>query len=99
MSAPEKLDYRMMPERAEQGLHDLATDIRNVLNKHEQVTTTEKDGKIVNIINNYPTGKSTRFGFFSTVGVILTMILCGIALAIGWTLITRPESIFNWFGI
>ena len=89
----------MMSSRAEQGLHNLATDIRNVLNKHEQVTTTEKDGKIVNIINNYPTGKSTRFGFFSAVGIIVTMILCGIALAIGWTLITNPETILSWFGI
>ena len=99
MSPPKKLDYRMMPERAEQGLHDLTTDIRSVLNKHEPVTTTEKDGKIVNIINNYPTGKSTRFGFFSTVGVIVTMILCGIALAVGWTLITNPDIILRWFGI
>ena len=99
MTPPDKLDYRMMPERAEQGLHDLATDIRNALNKHEQVTTTEKDGKIVNIINNYGAKPVSRFNFFSTVGIIVTMILCGIALAIGWTLITRPESIFNWFGI
>ena len=89
----------MMSSRAEEGLHNLATDIRNVLNKHEQVTATEKNGKIVNIINNYGTGKSTRFGFFSTVGIIVTMMLCGIALAIGWTLITNLESILNWFGI
>ena len=63
------------------------------------LTTTEKDGKIANIINKYGTGKSKRFGFFNTIGIIVTMILCEIALAIGWTLITNPESILNWFGI
>ena len=89
----------MMSSRAEQGLHDLATDIRNILNKHEQVTTTEKDGKIVNIINNYGTKPVSRFNFFSTVGVIVTMILCGIALGIGWLLIINPEIILRWFGI
>ncbi len=89
----------MMSSRAEQGLHDLATDIRNVLNKHEQVTTTEKEGKIVNIINNYGAKPVSRFSFFSTVGIIVTMILCGIALAIGWTLITNLDIILRWFGI
>jgi hypothetical protein len=92
----------MISSRAEQGLHDLATDIRDALRKHEsgEVQTTEsKSSGITNIINNYPTGKSTRFGFFSTVGVIVTMILCGIALGIGWTLITNPEIILRWFGI
>lgn len=92
----------MISSRAEQGLHDLATDIRDALRKHEsgEVQTTEsKSSGITNIINNYPTGKSTRFGFFSTVGVIVTMILCGVALAIGWMLVTSPETILSWFGI
>jgi len=54
MSSPKKLDYRMMPERAEQGLHDLATDIRDALRKHEsgEVQTTEsKSSGITNIMN------------------------------------------------
>ena len=89
----------MIPSRAEEGLKALSTDIRNVLNKHEQVTTTEKDGKIVNIINNYKSGKSTRFGFFSTVGIIVKMIPCGIALAVGWTLVNSPVTILSLFVI
>lgn len=92
----------MIPSRAEEGLHNLATDIRDALRRHDskEIKTTEsKSGGVTNIINNYPTGKSTRFGFFSTVGIIVTMILCGIALAIGWTLITNPDIILRWFGI
>ena len=91
----------MIPLRAEEGLHNLATDIRDVLRKHEpgEVQTTEsKNGTTVNVYN-YGAKPVSRFNFFSTVGIIVTMILCGIALAIGWALITRPESIFNWFGI
>ena len=102
MSAPEKLDYRIIHERAEQGLHNLTTDIRDALKRHDskEIKTTEsKSDGVTNIINNYPTGKSTRFGFFSAVGVIVTMILCGIALAIGWTLITNPDILLRWFGI
>jgi len=92
----------MIPSREEEGLHNLAKDIRNALRKHEsgEIQTTEsKSSGVTNIINNYPTGKSTRFGFFSTVGVIVTMILCGISLAIGWTFITNPDVILRWFGI
>jgi len=102
MTLPRKLDYRMIPEQAEEGLHNLATDIRDALKRHDskEIKTTEsKNSGVTNIINNYPTGKSTRFGFFSTVGIIVTMMLCGIALAVGWTLITNPDIILRWFGI
>ena len=92
---------RMTPERTEQGLHDLATDIRNALRKHDsgEVQTTEsKNGTTVNVYN-YGAKPVSRFNFFSTVGIIVTMILCGIALAVGWMLVTSPETILNWFGI
>jgi len=91
----------MISSRAEEGLHNLATDIRDALRKHEsgEVQTKEsKNGTTVNVYN-YGAKPVSRFSFFSTVGIIVTMILCGIALAIGWTLITKPELILNWFGI
>ena len=88
----------MIPLRAEEGLHNLATDIRDVLRKHEpgEVQTTEsKNGTTVNVYN-YGAKPVSRFNFFSTVGIIVTMILCGI---VGWLLITNPDKILRWFGI
>jgi len=61
----------MIPSRAEQGLHNLATDIRNALRKHEsgEIQTTEsKNGAIINNIYNYPSRTvSTKYGFVRTV--------------------------------
>ena len=88
----------MIPERAEEGLHYLATDIRDALRKHDsgEVQTKEsKNGTTVNVYN-YCAKPVSRFGFFSTIGIIVTIILCGI---VGWTLITEPELILSWFGI
>ena len=91
----------MIPSRAEEGLHNLATDIRDALRRHDskEITTTKKNGSIINNIYNYGAKPVSRFSFFSTVGIIITMILCGIALAIGWTLITNPDIMLRWFGI
>ena len=91
----------MIPERAEQGLHNLADDIRKVLNKHEsqKTQTTESDREIVNIINNYGSKPVSRFNFVSTVGTIVIMLLCGIAIAIGIKLVFEPSSILSWFGL
>jgi hypothetical protein len=43
----------MIPPREEQGLHDLATDIRNSLREHEsgEVQTTESKGSGITNIN------------------------------------------------
>ena len=92
---------RMIPEHAQKGLEQLGTDIANYLNgkKEDIKTTTSKNGAIINNIYNYGAKPVSKFNFFSTVGIIVTMILCGIALAIGWTLITNPDVILRWFGI
>lgn len=97
MSPPKKLDYRMMPERAEQGLHDLATDIRDALRRHEsqEIKTTEsKSGGVTNIINNYPSRTpSMKFGFVRTVWAVFWMV---VLIAITWTIITNPGAIINF---
>ena len=91
----------MIPERAEQGLRMLSDDIRNVLNRHEShdVTTTKKDGTIINNIYNYGSKPVSRFNFFSTVGTIVIMLLCGIAIGVGIKLVFEPSSILSWFGL
>jgi hypothetical protein len=74
---------------------------RDALRRHElqEITTTKKNGAIINNIYNYGAKPVSRFNFFSAVGIMVTMILCGIALAVGWMLVTSPKSILNWFGI
>ena len=99
MSPPKKLDYRMMPERAEQGLHDLATDIRDALRRHEsqEIKTTESDGKIINTINVYPNGTisqpSVKFRFVKDLWTVLVMT--GIIVGV-YIIITNPGAIINF---
>lgn len=100
MSAPEKLDYRMMPERAEQGLHDLATDVRDALRRHnsKEIKTTEtKGGQIVNNIYNYPSGTvsrpSVKFGFVKDLYTVLWMVFTIIGVYI---ILSHPEWIVSF---
>jgi hypothetical protein len=102
MTSPEKLDYRMMPERAEQGLHDLATDVRDALRKHnsKEIKTTESDAKIVNNIYNYPSGTvsrpGVRFGFARDIYVVMWMVFTIVGVYI---ILSHPQWIVqfgNW---
>ena len=91
----------VIPDRAEQGLHDLATDIRNALRKHDEteVKTTESNGTgVTNIINNYAyRAPVTRYSFVRTA----TMILFMTALVVGtYMVLNNPHIIndsVNWF--
>jgi len=87
----------MIPSRAEQGLHNLATDIRNALRKHEsgEIQTTEsKNGAIINNIYNYPSRTvSTKYGFVRTVWITAWMIFTIIGVYI---ILSHPEWIVNF---
>ena len=87
----------MIPPRAEQGLHDLATDIRNALREHESVeiqTTESKSSGITNIINNYPSGTvSTKYRFVRTVWITAWMIFTIIGVYI---ILSHPEWIVSF---
>ena len=90
----------MMSSRAEQGLHDLATDIRNALRRHnsKEIKTTEsKSGGITNIINNYPSGTvsrpSVRFGFAKDLWTVLVMT--GIIVGT-YIIISNPQSVVDF---
>jgi len=96
-----------MMDRAEKGLEMLGNDIYEYLHgKKEQteIKTTESDGKIVNIINNYGnTTPSVKYSFVRT-GI---MIIFMTALVVGtYMILTNPHAIVdfgNWlrtlFGI
>ena len=90
----------MMSSRAEQGLHDLATDIRDALRRHDtkEIKTTEsKSGGVTNIINNYGTRTpTTRYGFARDVWLVFWMVftITGVYL-----ILSHPEwivSFGNW---
>ena len=93
----------MMSSRAEEGLHNLATDIRNALRRHDtkKIKTTEsKSGGFTNIINNYPSGTvsrpSMRFGFVKDLWVVLWMTFTIVGVYI---ILSHPEwivSFGNW---
>ena len=97
MPAPEKLDYRVMPERAEQGLHDLATDIRDALRRHDskEIKTTEtKGGQIINNIYNYGTRTpATRYRFARDIWLVLWMIFTIIGV---YVILSHPDWIVSF---
>ena len=87
----------MIPSRAEQGLHDLATDIRDALRRHEsqEIKTTEsKSGGVTNIINNYGTRIPTaRYRFARDIGVVMWMVFTIIGV---YVILSHPEWIVSF---
>ena len=87
----------MIPSRAEEGLHNLATDIRNALRRHEsqEIKTTEtKGGQIINNIYNYGTRTpATRYRFARDIWLVLWMVFTIIGV---YVILSHPEWIVSF---